>query len=154
MSEWEIPVWTGKPTKPIHNRPIPEGYDTATLWDPFEVYCSPFFDQRERGVLKFAFRVDDRHVNANGICHGGMLLTFSDSALGYTVMAVSDNEWCVTASMQASFLAPAKIGDLIEVAPEVVRKTRELVFVRGDFRVGQELVMTVTSLWKLLGSRG
>jgi uncharacterized protein (TIGR00369 family) len=150
MSEWEFPAWMGKPTKPVHHKPIPEGYDTATLWDPFEVYCGPFFDQRERGIYKFAFRVDERHVNVGGICHGGMLLTFADSALGYTAWTVTDNASSVTASMQASFLAPAKLDDLVEVSPQVVRRTRDLIFLRGDFFVGEELIMTVTSLWKLL----
>jgi acyl-coenzyme A thioesterase PaaI-like protein len=82
-----------------------------------------------------------------------MLLTFADMSLGYTLWSVRNGTSSVTASMQASFLAPAKIGDLVEVSPQVVRATRELVFLRGDFFVKDELIMTVTSLWKLLAAR-
>ena len=106
MSDSQNPLWMGKPTTPAHNLPIPDGYDTATLFDPFEVYCGPFFDQRKRGTLKFAFRVDERHVNVAGICHGGMLMTFADSALGYSAWAVTDRAPSVTASMQRVFSLP------------------------------------------------
>lgn len=149
MSDKPPVTWKG--TIPLHNVPVPEGYDTAMLYDPFELFVGPFFDQRKRGAYKFAFRVDERHVNMGGICHGGMLLTFADSALGFTAGSVIDGMNYVTVSMQASFLRPAQLGQLVEVAPHVTRKTRELVFVRGDFRVGDALVMTAASLWKILG---
>ena len=140
----------GKGTTPAHDIPIPPGYDTATVFDPFEIYVGPLFDQRKRGVLKFAFRVDERHVNAAGICHGGMLLTFADSAFGYTAWGGTEDAPSVTASMQANFLAPARLGSLVEVAPQITRKARDLIFIRGDFMVGGDLVMTAASLWKLL----
>ena len=33
--------------------------------------------------------------------------------------------------------------------PVVIRKTREIVFARGDFRTGERAVFTATSIWKL-----
>lgn len=140
-----------KGTVAVHNVPVPDGYDTAMLYDPFEIFVGPIFDQRKRGSYKFAFRVDERHVNLGGICHGGMLMTFADSSLGFTAGSTIQSMNYVTVSMQANFLKPAQLGDLVEVAPQITRTTRELVFVRGDFRVGEELVMTAASLWKILG---
>jgi hypothetical protein len=32
-----------------------------------------------------------------------------------------------------------------------VRKTRALVFMRGDFTAGGRVLMTISSVWKLLG---
>jgi hypothetical protein len=53
--------------------------------------------------------------------------------------------------MQSQFLKGAVLGDLIEVTPVVTRKTRALLFIRGDFTVKGEVVYSVQSLWKLLG---
>jgi hypothetical protein len=53
--------------------------------------------------------------------------------------------------MQSQFLAPAPLGSIIEVKPELMRRTRSMLFIRGDFTVGGETVMTVSSVWKLVG---
>jgi acyl-coenzyme A thioesterase PaaI-like protein len=39
-------------------------------------------------------------------------------------------------------------GDLVTCLPEVVRRTREIVFMRGDFRVGDRVVFTATAVWR------
>lgn len=143
--------WTLPGTIPEHDLPIPKGYATSELFDPFEIYCGPFFDQtRTSGGLRFAFRVDERHLNLAGVCHGGMLLTFADSSFGLAVWSATDRAPCVTVEMQAQFLSPARKGDLVEVAPEMLRRGRELVFLRGDFRVEERVVLTLNSVWKLL----
>jgi acyl-coenzyme A thioesterase PaaI-like protein len=86
-----------------------------------------------------------------GVFHGGMLMTFADAALGQAAWDVTDRAPSVTLSMQCQFLQGARNGDLIEVVPILMRQTRALLFIRGDFKVGEETIMTVASLWKLLG---
>jgi hypothetical protein len=54
--------------------------------------------------------------------------------------------------MQSQFLAPAKAGDWLEVAPVLTRKTRSLLFFRGDFCVAGAPVFSVASVWKILGA--
>ncbi len=56
----------------------------------------------------------------------------------------------MTLSMQASFLAEAHVGDVIECRTQVDRVTRAVVFVSGRFSVGGADVATATSLWKKL----
>ena len=57
----------------------------------------------------------------------------------------------MTISMQSQFLKPARAGDRIEVTPELVRRTRSLMFLRGDFLVEEDVIYSATSVWKLLG---
>lgn len=150
MSSEHPAAWSGPGTIPAHDTPVPPGFTTTALFDPFELHCGPFFDRGAPGPRHQAFRVDERHVNLQGICHGGMLLTFADSAMGLAAWDATDRAPCVTVSMQATFVRPARHGELVEVTPEIVRRTRELIFLRGDFKVGGELIATVTSVWKLL----
>ncbi len=129
----------------------PPGYTETRLIDPFEIHVGPMFDKGAIGARRFALRIDARHVNMRGILHGGMLMTFADMTLGWAVWDLTDNAPSVTLNMQTQFLKPAKAGDLVEVAPELVRRTRALLFMRGDYKVENETIFTAQSVWKLLG---
>lgn len=78
-------------------------------------------------------------------------MTFADLTFGQAVWDATGNASCVTLNMQTQFLKAAVLGDIIEVAPEITRRARSLVFVRGDFIVAGELVFTAASVWKLTG---
>jgi uncharacterized protein (TIGR00369 family) len=127
------------------------GFVETKLIDPFEVFIGPVFEQGAPGEKTFALPIDARHVNARGVIHGGMLMTFADCALGQAVWDVTDRAPSVTLNMQGQFLKPAKAGDIVLVKPELIRRTKAFVFMRGDFKVGDEAVFAVTSVWKLLG---
>jgi uncharacterized protein (TIGR00369 family) len=129
----------------------PPGYVETRLIDPFEIYVGPVFEQGKKGTRAFAFQVDERHVNMRGVIHGGMLMTFADAALGQAAWDACDHAPCVTLNMQCQFLAPAKLGDLVEVAPVLTRRTRSLIFLRGDFTVGGAPIFIASSVWKILG---
>jgi len=129
----------------------PEGFSETRLVDPFEVFMGPVYERIEDGGRRFALLVDGRHVNGRGILHGGMLMTFADCVLGAKAWDLTNNSACVTLNMQSQFLKPAVAGDLVEVRPELVRRTRALLFLRGDFTVKGETVFTASSVWKLLG---
>jgi uncharacterized protein (TIGR00369 family) len=127
------------------------GYTETRLIDPFEIHVGPVFETGERGAKRYALKVDHRHVNRRGVVHGGMLMTFADAALGQAAWDATDHAPSVTLNMQTHFLHGAREGDIIEVEPRILRQTRALIFIRGDFTVGGETVMTVSSVWKLLG---
>ena len=129
----------------------PAGFTQTDLVDPFEVHIGPVFERRESNGRKFLLIVDERHVNGRGVIHGGMLMTFADLAFGQAAWDATDRASVVTISMQSLFLKPARAGDRIEVTPELVRRTRSLMFLRGDFLVGEDVIYSATSVWKLLG---
>ncbi|MCP5433328.1 MAG: PaaI family thioesterase [Alphaproteobacteria bacterium] len=136
--------------------PVPDGYGLMPLVDPFEAYVGPFFERMRDGPsgpeLMVAFRVDERHLNGAGSVHGGMLMTFADAALGTAIWRLTSRVPSVTVSMQIDFLKPARLGDLVETAPILTRRTRSILFVRATFEVGGEPVLHATSLWKVLGA--
>lgn len=132
----------------------PEGWRVSTLHDPFEAHVGPLFERDgEAGERIFGFIADDRHVNSDGEVHEGMMLTFADAFLGGAANRGAEGKGCVTLSMQASFLKPARSGELVECHTRLERKTRAIIFVSGRLSVGNEDVVTVTSLWKVLGER-
>ncbi|MDO8290167.1 MAG: PaaI family thioesterase [Parvibaculum sp.] len=150
-------------THPLHGRtPLtcprdvtpPAGFVSQELHDPFEAHMGPLFEQiNADGSRVFAFIADERHLRADGSVHEGMMMTFADAFLGGAAWRGSGGKPCVTMSLQASFLADAKQGDVIECRTKVEKQTRSVMFVSASFTVKGEPVMTATSLWKVLGER-
>ena len=130
----------------------PEGFTETRLSDPFEIHVGPVYERGEAGAKTFGLRVDKRHVNMNGIVHGGMLMTFADAALGQAAWDATDRGNVVTLNMQSQFLCPARDGDWIEFSPVLTRRARSLLFFRGDFTVEGQPIYSVASVWKLLGA--
>jgi len=130
---------------------VPPGFREASLTDPFEIHLGPVFETGIRGNRRFAFRVDERHVNMRGVLHGAMLMTFADLVLGQAAWDATDNAAVVTLNMQSHFVRAAYLGDLVEVAPELIRRTGSLLFLRGNFTVAGEIIFTASTVWKLIG---
>lgn len=102
---------------------------------------------------RFAFRVDGRHCNDNGVIHGGLLMTLADQVLGLTVVRAIGNKPAATVSLNCDFIAGAMPGDLIEGAAEVTRITRSIVFVQGALFRGDQRLLSASGLWKPLRAR-
>ena len=137
-----------RPAQPL------QGYTPMEIRDPFEAFVGPLYSETvENDGLerKEAFIVDDRHVDAAGKLHPGMLMTFADAIVGGTAWNASERRPCVTLSMQTSYTGTAKAGDVVIGHTRLTRKTRAVVFCAADFFVGDELICQSTSLWKVLG---
>jgi len=133
---------------------MPEGYDGPVgLVDPYEAYCFQSFARRNAdGSTTYGLPLDERHGNDRGVVHGGLLMTFADSTMGFaTWTACAPGTWCVTVSQSSNFLRAARVGELIEVTPIVLRATRSMIFTRGDYQVRGETVFQAQSVWKITG---
>jgi acyl-CoA thioesterase len=83
------------------------------------------------GHVRMAMRVTERMVNAQQVCHGGLIFTLADSSFGYACN--SHNQRALAASCSIEFLAPAQVGDeLTAEANEVGHAGRTRVY---DVRV-------------------
>jgi uncharacterized protein (TIGR00369 family) len=131
--------------------PLPD-YGPMTLVDPFEVHVGPVFEKSTQNGRYFAILIGANHINRRGILHGGMLATFADLALGAAAMDAAPGATCVTLSMQMQYLKSARAGDIVKVRPRLLRRTRTLLFIRGDFAVADDVIFVAMSTWKLLGA--
>ena len=112
-----------------------------------------FWTRRHEGVTESGFIVTPAHANENGICHGGMLMTLGDNALGFAVMEAIGGSSCATVQFQTQFVAAVKIGDFVACRPEIVRTTKTLVFIRGILTVGERIVASVDGIWNVFAPR-
>ena len=90
------------------------------------------------GVCEVAGVVKARHLNINGVVHGGVYATILDTAMGGAVVTtLRDTEVTATTSLYVEFLRPAVKGARLRARGEVVRRGRHLAFVEGDLKDGE-----------------
>lgn len=87
-----------------------------------------------------------------GMVHGGALMTFADIALGLAAAEALGQAAMATAQLQFHFTAAAPIGTLLTCQPELVRRTSQLLFVRGLFEAGGRTVGMADAMFKVLDS--
>jgi uncharacterized protein (TIGR00369 family) len=127
------------------------------LWngsDPFEDLSGPYYSRQEPdGSVTCAFRAEKKHMNGGGFMHGGCMLTFADFCLFVCGREALKDRHAVTVSLNAEFVGPAHVGDLIEGRGEVVRAGGSLVFLRGTISTGGRTMMTYSGVVKKTKAR-
>lgn len=101
------------------------------------------------GSMLFAQQLDDRHTNANGVCHGGVMMSVADSAMGACAGAAAGGP-VATIDFECDFLAAAKIGERIHGIANVARKARNFIFMECDMYSGERRVLRVSGIWAIL----
>ncbi|TNE42015.1 MAG: PaaI family thioesterase [Alphaproteobacteria bacterium] len=101
-------------------------------------------------------RVEEKHCNIGGICHGGMLMTFADMQLGVGAHAIVDigNKFTPTVQMSCDFVAPALKGQWLEGTTEVVRQTRSLLFATCQITADGATVFSGSGIMKIPSGTG
>jgi acyl-coenzyme A thioesterase 13 len=108
---------------------VPAGFAPLFRTSPFLDLLGPFFYQPAESGFVIGLRVDEKHVNARGAAHGGLLMTLADIAPGYPVEARADPPLrLATVSLSADFAGQARIGDWVEAQVDIQRIGRRLVF--------------------------
>ena len=131
----------------------PEGFEICPIIDPFEAYIGPYFRRRVPEGCEFCLPLDDRHLNAMGNAHGGMLMTFADASMGLTAWEAVTDGPVVTLGMNLTFQSAAQVGSLIRITPRITRQTRSVLFIEGDLRTDDQIIAGATSIWKILKAR-
>ena len=128
---------------------FPEGW--TAFDDPgFIALTGPVYHRGETGARSFAFRAEEKHGNLVGIVHGGMLVTFADRALSIAARDAIDGAGCVTIEMTLQFVGAARIGDIVETTPEIVRRTGSLIFLRTVLTCEGRPLAAISGIWKVL----
>lgn len=130
----------------------------AAGWQPFS---TPGFHEvvgrlytKERGDrIHFGFIAEPVHKNRRDVLHGGHLAAFADRTLALAGRRANDGLPQATIELSLRFIDAVRIGEFVVCVPEVVRKTRSLIFVRGTLSVGSRVIATADGIWKILGSR-
>jgi uncharacterized protein (TIGR00369 family) len=75
--------------------------------------------------LRLGFRVAAKHCNSAGVCHGGMLATFMDQALGMSIAASIDAPpFTPTLNLSIDFIQAAYVDQWLESRVRIIHRTK------------------------------
>ena len=84
------------------------------------------------GVVTISMVLEERHVNLQGVVHGGMLAILADTACGLSIRsAMEPGRLHVTADLDIHFLAPARPGRILGRG-NAVKVGRSLAFAEAS----------------------
>ena len=127
---------------------IPEGFKPIPRLSPFNALIGPLYERRTGTALSIGLRIKAKHTNSRGICHGGLLATLADVALGYTMLAVGgERRGFVTAHLAVDYAGSAKVGDWIESDVEIQRVGARLAFANCYLVTNGERIVRASAIF-------
>lgn len=103
----------------------------------FHTWAGMAVVEASAGEVTVAMDVLDRHVNLQGLVHGGMLAILADTACGLSIRsAMEPGRLHVTTDMDIHYLAPASPGRLLGRG-RAVRVGRSLAFAEASIEDGE-----------------
>lgn len=130
-----------------------EGWELVELGG-FSGVAGPFWLRVIDGRRSLGFIIEDRHCNNHlGTVHGGMVMTFADMGLGVAVGDVLGHNRVATISMQTQFISVARVGEFITCKAEIIRASKQIVFVRGYILADERIVASAEGMWKVMELR-
>jgi len=124
-----------------------------------QISTKPGFMKHNGGVLfrnisenKYEFKsiINENHLNAAGITHGGYIAALIDAGAGTAAHRVSGNAPCVTISLELKYIGASKVGNEILGTVNILKKTKTLVFLNCEIRSEDYIIASASGVWKIL----
>ena len=119
----------------------------------------PGFIKRNGGLLfrkisdaeyEFKTTVNENHLNAAGITHGGYISSIIDAGAGTAAHRVANSSPCVTISLDIKFIGATKLGDEIIGFAKILKKTKTMVFLICHLKSKEKIIASASGVWKIL----
>ena len=128
-----------------------------------QISLKPGFMKHNGGLLfrtiseneyEFKVTINENHLNAAGITHGGFIAAFVDAGAGTAAHRVADNKPCVTISLELKFISAIQLGQELVGTTKIQKKTKSMVFLTCELKVENKIVATASGIWKILKLSG
>jgi len=128
--------------------------------DKFEqISTKPGFMKHNGGIMfrniseteyEFKTTINENHLNAAGITHGGFICSLVDAGAGTAAHRCAGQAPCVTISLDLKFIAATKIGDEIVGFTKILKKTKSMVFLICHLKSKDKIIASASGIWKIL----
>ena len=128
-----------------------------------QISLKPGFMKHNGGLLfknisereyEFKTIINENHLNAAGITHGGFIAAFVDAGAGTAAHRSADQNPCVTISLELKFISAVKLGQELIGKTKIQKKTKSMVFLTCELTAGNKIVATASGVWKILKLSG
>ena len=124
-----------------------------------QISLKPGFMKHNGGILfrnisdteyEFKSTINEYHLNAAGITHGGYLSALIDAGAGTAAHRSAENSPCVTISLDLKFIGASKAGDEIIGNVKILKKTKTLIFLFCELKCDNKIITSGSGVWKIL----
>jgi uncharacterized protein (TIGR00369 family) len=107
----------------------PPGFIPHRHSSPVTAAWEPLFMRELDGAVQLGLRVAQAHCNSRGFLHGGVIAALADNAMGLSFVVARGEGSAVTLSLSVDYIASAKIGQWLTIAPRVLKAGQSIGFV-------------------------
>jgi len=124
-----------------------------------QISLKPGFMKHNGGILfktisekeyEFKTTINENHLNAAGITHGGFIAAFVDAGAGTAAHRSANQNPCVTISLELKFISPVQLGQILFGKTKIQKKTRSMIFLTCELTASNKIVATASGIWKIL----
>ena len=124
-----------------------------------QISVKPGFMKHNGGVLfrtiseteyEFKSTINENHLNAAGITHGGYLAALIDAGAGTSAHRSANDAPCVTISLDLKFIGSSKVNDEILGKVKILKKTNTLIFLFCELKCQNKIIASASGIWKIL----
>lgn len=132
---------------------IPDGFEPLFRSSPFLDLLGPIYNRRTDNELVIGFYALEKHCNARGQVHGGVLSSLADIALGYSA-ALGGEELVplITANLNIDYAGAANKGDWVEITTDVQKVGRKMAFANCYFSVQSKRIARASAVFSVASS--
>ena len=109
-----------------------------------------YFREVSENEYEFKAIIKEFHLNKRQITHGGFICSLIDAGAGTAVYRASNNQSCVTVSLDVKFIAPSRLGDEILGKVNILKKTKSMLFVNCNLYINKNIIASATGVWKVI----
>ena len=130
---------------------MPDKFEQISLHQGFMKHNGGvMFRNISENEYEFKSTIDENHLNAAGITHGGYLAALIDAGAGTAAHRSAQNVPCVTISLDLKYIGASKIGDEIIGRVKILKKTKTLVFLFCELKCDDKIITSASGVWKIL----
>ena len=127
-----------------------------------QISLKPGFMKHNGGLLfrsiseteyEFKSIINQNHLNAANITHGGFIAALIDAGAGTSAHRASNNSSCVTISLDLKFIGASKAGDEIIGKVKILKKTKSLIFLFCQLFCDEKIIASASGIWKILKAK-
>ncbi len=127
----------------------PDGFREVKIPGEFLAVNGPLHLDLTDDHAHLGLRIEDRHCNSSGICHGGALMMLADIQLAVgSKFQTGKLEFMPTIHFACDFLKPVRTGDWLTGRTRVIRQSRNYNFAECILYVDGEPVLRANGINK------
>jgi acyl-coenzyme A thioesterase 13 len=130
---------------------IPDGFALPAGSSAFVGLVGPVYERWVEGAYHLGLRVEEKHTNRRGFCHGAVLALLADVELGRVIGYTRQPRLeTVTVNLDLGYMAPARRGDWLEAVAQVDRIGTRLAYSSGFILANGQAVARVAGIFRLI----